>query len=136
MTAFKYIIFIDGICNLCNNLVRFVYKFDKNETFAYSSIQGDYIKTISSKYENLIKNDTVIIYSTIDNKFYYRSEAIKYILLNLNISLKVFGLLFYLIPIKLRDWIYNLVAKYRYKIFGITEFCSFKNNIKDERFIL
>jgi predicted DCC family thiol-disulfide oxidoreductase YuxK len=133
---YNYVIFVDGVCNLCNNLVRFVYRFDKNNRFAFASLDSNYLKNITENTPDLIKDDTVIVYSNNENKFYYKSEAIKIVLLNSNIFLKMIGLTFHLFPLKFKDYIYNLVANYRYKLFGKTEYCSFKNNISDERFIL
>ena len=70
MSQHKYILFIDGVCNLCNNLVRFVFKFNKKSNILFAPLFG-------KKYEetnNIIgfpnDLDTVVVYSIQENEYF------------------------------------------------------------------
>ena len=134
MSQDKYILFIDGICNLCNNLVRFVFKFNTKSNILFSPLNG-------KKYEETNKIirfpsdlDTVVVYSIHENVYFVKSEAIKVVLLELR-YFKIIGYFFYLIPLKVKDFLYDFIAKIRYKAFGKTIYCKYETFIKSSRFL-
>ncbi len=110
------IIIFDGICGLCNSSVNILIKLDKHKLFQYTSLQGKFVKTLEINPDI----DSIIFYD--DGMLYYRSEAILKILNSLG-GIWVFTNIFYIIPRVIRDHIYDLIAKYRYKIFGKMESC-------------
>lgn len=134
MSQSKYILFIDGVCNLCNNLVRFVFNFDKNSNFLFAPLFGKKYQETNKIIKFPKELDTVIVYSVEENKYFIKSEAIKIILLELS-YFKIIGYFFYFIPIKLRDFLYDFVAKTRYKVFGKTTYCKYENFIESTRFL-
>jgi predicted DCC family thiol-disulfide oxidoreductase YuxK len=58
----KYIIFVDGVCSLCNRLVNFVNKFDSKNTFLFSSLQGETFKLLNQKHNLSSSLDYVVLY--------------------------------------------------------------------------
>ena len=110
MSQNKYILFIDGVCNLCNNLVRFVFNFDKNSNFLFAPLFGKKYQETNKIIKFPKELDTVIVYSIEENKYFIKSEAIKIILLELS-YFKIIGYFFYFIPIKLRDFYMTLWQK-------------------------
>ena len=122
------IIIFDGICGLCNKSVDLLIKLDKHKIFQYTSLQGEYIKQLDIE-EDI---DSIIFYE--DEKLYYKSTAILKILRSLGGGWIVVNI-FYLIPTFLRDAIYDLIAKYRYEIFGKMESCRILKE-GDEKFFL
>ena len=73
MSQNKYILFIDGVCNLCNNLVRFVFNFDKNSNFLFAPLFGKKYQETNKIISFLILN---FIYSNEDfakQNFYSRN---------------------------------------------------------------
>ena len=129
----KSIILFDGICNLCNASVRFILKRDQTKKFLFASLQSDAAKEIllqqPSKKNNL---DTIIL---IDNgKIYERSTAA------IKIGTKL-GWMFkwvyvgYLLPVKVRDALYNWIAKNRYKWFGKRENCFIPTEKEKSKFL-
>ena len=134
MSQDKYILFIDGVCNLCNNLVRFVFKFNTKSNILFAPLYG-------KKYEETNKIigfpnnlDTVVVYSMQENVYFIKSEAIKFILLELK-YFKLIGYVFYLIPLRIKDFLYDFIARIRYKTFGKTTYCKYKAFIKKDRFL-
>jgi predicted DCC family thiol-disulfide oxidoreductase YuxK len=118
MAMGKYILLFDGECNLCNRMVQFVIKHDKQEKFVFCSLQSGTGKGLLEKCNVstagletfvLIKEDTA----------YLRSTAA------LEVTKEIGGMwsllyVFILIPAFMRDAVYNFIAKRRYKIFGKT----------------
>lgn len=111
----KLIIF-DGICGLCNTSVDLLIKLDTQKRFHYTSLQGEFVKTL--KIDPNI--DSIIYYQK--ETLYYKSTAILKILQDLG-GLWRISAIFYLIPSVIRDFLYDIIAKYRYKIFGKKERC-------------
>jgi len=122
------IIIFDGICGLCNKSVDILIKLDRKKQFLYTSLQGEFIKTLNIEP----KIDSIIYYE--DGDLFYKSTAILKILRSLG-GIWVFANLFYIIPRAIRDFIYDLVAKYRYKIFGRMESCRLPEKGEEELFI-
>lgn len=120
----KRIIIFDGICGLCNKSIDILIKLDTQKLFHYTSNQGEFVKTLDIEPEL----DSIIYYE--DGILYYKSTAILKILQALG-GLWSMTTVFYLIPRILRDAIYDIIAKYRYRIFGKMESCRMPK--KDEK---
>ncbi len=118
----KKIILFDGVCNLCNGAVNFIIKHDKNDIFRYASLQSDVgIQLIKERGIDSSKLDSILL---IDPKYayYHKSTAALHIAKQLS---GIYPLLFVniIIPKFIRDWIYDIIAKNRYKWFGKRESC-------------
>lgn len=118
----KAIILIDGECNFCSNTALFVIKFDKLDKFHFASQQSEIGKKLLLEYHYPSSEVNTIIL-LIDNKVYTKSTAL------IEISKHLYGIpklliIFKLIPVGLRDLIYDLFSKYRYRLFGRREKCS------------
>ena len=122
------IIIFDGVCGLCNKSVDILIKIDRKKRFKYTSLQGEYVKTL-----NIEPNiDSIIFYD--DGTLYYKSTAILKIFQALGDIWKVTAI-FFLIPSVIRDFIYDVIAKYRYKIFGKLESCRMPEDGEQELFL-
>ena len=122
------IVLFDGVCGLCNHSVSFLIKIDKDKRLKYTPLQGEFAKTLSLD-PNI---DSILFYD--DGTLYYKSTAI------LKICARVGGVwritsLFYIIPSFLRDRLYDMVAQYRYRLFGKTEQCSLPTKEQKELFL-
>lgn len=122
------IIVFDGICGLCNKSIDLLIKLDTQKHFRYTSIQGEFVKTLDIEPDI----DSIIFYE--NGILYYKSTAILKILRSLG-GIWVISNVFYLIPKVIRDFIYDVIAKYRYKIFGKMESCRLPNAGEEELFI-
>jgi len=129
----KSIILFDGVCNLCNYSVNFIIKHDKNNKFLFASLQSDAAKEILLQY-NLNKNKLNTIILVKDETIYDRSKAVLLIAKELNGLIKYLGI-FLFIPQKLRDFVYNVISKNRYKWFGKRTSCLTPSNELKNRFL-
>ncbi len=114
---YKNIVLFDGVCTLCQSTVQFIIKRDRNKKFVFSSIQSPYAqRTLGSSSIFLDFKSVVYIQ---EGKYYSMSTAILMILKELGSGWQLlYG--FIIIPRPIRDWIYRLIAKYRYRWFGKT----------------
>lgn len=116
----KPVILFDGVCNLCTGSVQFILKRDKEKKFMFASLQSDYGQTLLKHFDLPTSTfNSFILYQ--DEKIYTRSTA----------ALKMFQQLkgwkwvkiLWIFPKLIRDAVYNLIAKNRYKWFGKKEEC-------------
>ncbi len=129
----KSIILFDGICNLCNSTVQFVLKHDKKERFLFASLQSDAAQEILLHFKQDIS--TLSSLKLIKNgKIYDKSTAALLIVKELNDLWSVLAI-FLIIPKFLRDPLYNLIAKNRYKWFGKKEQCMVPHPSLKKRFL-
>ncbi len=134
MKEIRHIILFDGVCNLCNTSVSFLIKFDKNSKLKFSSQQSEsgqkILKEINFNHTNL----SSIVFVQGD-QYYLKSSAILAIFKLLGGGFYVCYLLLFLIPKPIRDFFYDIVAKFRYKVFGKTETCMLPPDKWKDRFI-
>ena len=117
----QLVIYYDGICFLCSNLVDFSIRHDHEKRIQYSPLQSNYAKRTLNMDETS-DIDTVIVQQ--GDKVFKKSEAAFIILKFLNHPLQY---LRFVIPRFLADKIYNLVSRKRYNWFGKKEKCIFPN---------
>lgn len=117
----KHIIVFDGVCNLCNWGVRFIIRRDRKAKFKFTSLQSNYANQLLNKSGAKFQRPEFIIYIR-RNTILTKSTAVLMILRDLGSLWNLFYFLI-LVPKVLRDFIYDLVAKNRYKLFGKKEFC-------------
>lgn len=130
----KPIIIFDGICNLCNFAVDFILKRDKREVFVFVASQKEAGKKIIAKL-GLKDSDIESLYLVEDQKIYHKSTAILRILKRLSFPWNL-GYVFIVIPRPIRDFVYNIIAKNRYRWFGKRETCRLPIEEEKGRFLL
>lgn len=124
-------LFYDGQCNLCNNAVQFVLSHEKNDQIMFASLQSELGKTLISRF-NLKNIDSLVLYE--DEQIYIKSNAALRVAKNLKSPYKSAHKLLF-IPVTLRDLIYDIIAKYRYKFFGKTDSCQMPSEKTRNRFL-
>ena len=128
MKQLKNTILFDSKCNLCSKTVKRVMKLDKNKLFTFISNKSEYGKNIISKNNlNSVTTETIVLFTT-ENKFLIKSDAAISIAVKLNPLFLIFNILF-IVPKKIRDRVYDYIAKNRYKWFGENESCDITNEI-------
>ena len=127
------IIFFDGMCNMCNSFVNLIIVIDKKKKFLFSPISGKKGQEIVKLYGlNNKKIDSIILLS--NNEIKVKSDAAIQIITSLNIFFKVF-FIFKIIPKIFLDFIYDFIAKNRYRYFGKRNSCSIPKKEHLSRFI-
>lgn len=117
------IILFDGHCNLCSRLVNFIIKRDKKTKFVLVSLQSASGQSLLKKF-GLPGDDFDSVVYIRGDRYYLKSSAILHILKELGGIWKLF-FIFIIIPNFIRDFIYKIIAKTRYKIFGRHDSCMY-----------
>jgi predicted DCC family thiol-disulfide oxidoreductase YuxK len=129
----KHIILFDGVCNLCSGLMQFVYKYDRNRLFKFAWIQSDESQEIL-RWLNMPqkKYDTIVYIES--GRAYFKSTAFLKFMRNMPFpwSFAYYGRF---VPLKVRNWIYDLVAANRYRVFGRKEACLIPTGDLNNRFL-
>lgn len=113
------IIFFDGVCGLCNHSVDWVITHDQRGQFFFAPLQGETAKKmLPDKFTNDLS--TIVLYY--EGKIYTKSDAIILITTKLQGPIKIFTLLKF-VPVIIRNFFYDLVAKFRYRLFGKKQTC-------------
>lgn len=128
-----HIILFDGVCNLCNGAVQYVIKRDRNKRFKFASLQSEVGKQILVKSglpEDHLKSFVYIQ----GNHIYTRSDAALRVAQQLGGAVKLlYG--FIIVPKFIRDLVYDLIARNRYKLFGKKDECMLPSPELKRRFI-
>jgi predicted DCC family thiol-disulfide oxidoreductase YuxK len=114
------VILFDGVCNLCSGSVQFILKRDKEKKFLFASLQSIYGQNLLKQLN--LPTDTFNSFILFENgKVFTRSTAA----LKMFSQLKSWGWvkIFWIVPKFIRDAVYNLIAKNRYRWFGKKEEC-------------
>lgn len=115
------VVLFDGVCNLCNGAVQFIIKRDAKNRFSFASLQSEAGQARLRQF-NLATDafDTFVLVE--GGKAYTRSTAALRIARRLPGAWQLlYGLM--IIPKPLRDWVYGLVARNRYRLFGKQDSC-------------
>ncbi|TAH20744.1 MAG: thiol-disulfide oxidoreductase DCC family protein [Cytophagales bacterium] len=119
--ANKNIVLFDGVCNLCNGAVNFLIDHDKNNVLYFASLQSDFGQEVLKDY-GMKTNDFDTFVFLKNGKPFTRSQAALEVLHQLGGGWSSLYL-FRFVPSFVRDSIYKLVAKNRYRLFGQREAC-------------
>jgi len=127
------IILFDGVCNLCNASVQFVIRHDAAEKFLFASLQGVSGQELLKKY-HLPKNDFSSFVLIDNGKAYTKSTAALRVCRYLKPPVNwLYG--FMIVPAFIRNAVYSLVAKKRYKWFGKRTACMIPATELKNRFL-
>ena len=127
------LILFDGICNLCNRSVLFIISHDPDAHFSFASLQSGAGQHILTDFDLPTADFDSFVYIN-DRKVYSRSTAALHVLKDLGGLWRIIYV-FIIIPRPLRDFIYDLIAKYRYKLFGKRNSCMIPTPELMKRFL-
>jgi predicted DCC family thiol-disulfide oxidoreductase YuxK len=128
------ILLFDGVCNLCNNAVQFVIKRDKNAVTKFASLQSAIGQKIllqhqlsNTEFDSFvyIKNNVVLLKST----------AALHLMKDIGGVWKLLYA-FIIVPKFIRNFVYDIVAKNRYKWFGKKDVCMIPTVELQQRFLV
>ncbi len=126
------IIMFDGECVFCDHSVQFILKHDVNEVFKFTSLQSDVGKQLLKQYNVDPSIDSlVVIYK---EKVYIQSDAAIIIAQQFKGLWKLLAIV-KVIPKWMRDKVYVLIAKHRYRLYGQLETCRIPTKEERHRFL-
>ena len=125
------VILFDGYCNLCSWWVQFVLRHDRKKHFRFCALQSAAAEKLLTGFNILEKNKSVVLLS--EGKILTKSTAALTIFKKLS-GCWSFLYAFIIVPLFIRDAIYDFIAKHRYQLFGKRNQCYAALEEDQERF--
>jgi len=133
------IILYDGVCGLCNRLVQFLLKHDHSSRLYFASLQSDFAATVLQRHgidpKDLDTLHLVENFEQPDERVLQRSDAVLRAGRELGGVWSGLSALGKVVPRPLRDVVYRLVARNRYRVFGKYDTCMLPNPQQRNRFL-
>jgi predicted DCC family thiol-disulfide oxidoreductase YuxK len=133
MKESRKIILFDGVCQFCNGSVNFIIKQDVKQKFLFAPLQSEFGTQFLQNHPELNNVDSLVLLEN-EHYFIYSTAALK-IVKQLNWKFKFLYVLI-IIPKPIRDFVYKLVAKNRYRLFGKSETCMVPTKEIRKRFLI
>jgi predicted DCC family thiol-disulfide oxidoreductase YuxK len=137
-TQGAHLLLYDGVCGLCNHLVQFLLKHDRRGAFSFASLQSATGKTTVGRWggnpDELTSFYIVMDFRTPNARPLKKSDAALFVAGQLGWPWRVLqvGGLF---PRVLRDALYDVIARTRYRVFGRYEQCLMPREEFRSRFV-
>jgi predicted DCC family thiol-disulfide oxidoreductase YuxK len=114
------VILYDGVCVFCSRWIRFVAARDTDRRFRFTAIQSAYGTRLAQAFgvDPDDPDTNAVVHGGVA---YFKSDAALTVLSDLP-GWRWVGVL-HVVPKPLRDAVYDLVARNRYRIFGRYEVC-------------
>ena len=139
MAGSNPIILYDGVCGLCNSLVQFLLKRDREGRLRFASLQSDFAANVLRRHGFDPKDlDTMHLVENYDQpgeRILQRSNAILRAGRELGGFWSALAVAGKIVPRPLRDLFYGLVARSRYRVFGKYETCMLPDPNQRSRFL-
>ncbi len=127
------ILLFDGVCNLCNWLVRFIIKRDRNAHFKFASLQSETAIQLLQRFDlKPGQSDSVVLIS--GDRVFQKSTAALRVLKGMPGFWKLLYV-FIVVPRPLRDLVYDWIARSRYRLFGKRDECMIPSADLQSRFL-
>src|ERR1700754_1895397 len=122
----RALLLYDGVCALCNGVVKFLLKRDRLDRFRFAPLQSTLDREALARFDIHSFPDGVVLITealTPADRMYRRSDAVQESLQQLGVPWKQMGKALKLLPRLLREWGYGIIARYRYRLFGRYNAC-------------
>lgn len=139
MAGSNPIILYDGVCGLCNRLVQFLLRHDKDGRLRFASLQSEFAEKVLGRHGFDAKDlDTVHVVENYDQpgeRVLQRSDAVLRAGRELGGFWGTSSSLGKVVPRAVRDLVYRFVATNRYRVFGKYDACMLPDPNQRSRFL-
>ena len=133
ISASDRVVLFDGVCRLCSAWARFLIRFDRKHKFKLATVQSPAGRAILEWYGFPTDVfDTMVLVE--GPRLYTRSTAAIRALARLPFPWPLLSVV-WLIPVVLRNWLYDRVALNRYRLFGTHDACVVLTADHEARFL-
>lgn len=120
------LVLYDGVCGLCNRLNQFILKRDSGDRFRFAALQSSIAAELLHRYgrdaSDLNTVYVIMKYGAPDERLLSKGRAILFVLGALGRIWRL-ARIFELLPPRLLDRLYDVVARRRYRWFGRFDAC-------------
>jgi predicted DCC family thiol-disulfide oxidoreductase YuxK len=122
----RALLLYDGVCALCNGVVKFLMKHDRMDRFRYAPLQSELGREVLARFGIRRFPEGVMLLTealTPSERLYERSDGFAAAMQLLGPPWRLAGKALTLMPRWLREWGYRIVARFRYQVFGRYDAC-------------
>jgi predicted DCC family thiol-disulfide oxidoreductase YuxK len=128
------VLLFDGVCDLCNGVVRFLIERDEAATLRFAPLQSDVARELlAGRDPDPDDLETVVLVE--DGRCFTKSGAALRVARHLGLPYRLLSSLRF-VPRGLRDRVYDVVANRRYDWFGRRDRCMAPTPDVTERFLV
>ena len=128
------VIIFDGVCELCNQAVDFILKWERKPVYQFTANQNEPGRALMQQH-GLDPDEVSTIYLYENGQMYSHSTAALRISRRLRFPFNIlYG--FIVLPRFIRDSVYRWIAKNRYRWFGKKTSCRIPTPEERARFLL
>lgn len=133
LPADQPVIIFDGVCNFCDRSVRFVMDRDPSQRFRFASNQSEAGSALLSRF-GIVPGGIDSVFLVEGERIWSKSRAALEIARRMPWPWKAVysGVV---VPRFLRDWVYDMIARNRYRFFGKADSCRLPREGERERFL-
>ncbi len=133
MSHEKPVLLFDGVCNLCNSVVQFAIKRDRAQRFRFAALQSEAGQALLAQFH--IPTESFETFVLVERERYFtKSTAALRVAKGLG-HLWPLAYTAIIIPKPLRDLVYDIIAKNRYRWFGKKDQCMVPTPDLSDRFL-
>lgn len=133
--SFAPVVVYDGVCLLCSRWIRFLLEHDREQRYLFAAMQSEYGRSLLQSH-GLDPDSPFSMLLVEGGKGYTDTTAIARVLRGLPERRWLYlSAAMLCVPQRLRDGMYRLVARHRYRLFGRSEQCFVPTPEQRARFI-
>ena len=134
ISSSKTVILFDGVCKFCNASVNYIFDNDGSKEIYFITQQSEAGQNILEHFglKGSVLDSLVFIKAGVA---YQKSEGVLKIVKQMGGKYAFLSGVGYCFPKFFRDWVYDRIAKNRYRLFGKEDACRMPNAEMKNRFL-
>ena len=116
-----HVLFYDGVCAMCNGIVKAMLRADEGHVFHFAPLQGDTAELARELLPEFPTEIETVVYVR-RGEVLMRSRAVLHAMEQMPYPTKALSW-FRFLPAWLTDFFYGIVARTRYRVFGKYDHC-------------
>jgi predicted DCC family thiol-disulfide oxidoreductase YuxK len=133
-----HLVLYDGVCGLCSRLLQFLLRHDRRRVFSFAALQSavgqSIVEQSGGNPGELMSFYVVADYQTAASRVFTQSDAALFVAGALGWPWRAAQLMRF-VPHAIRDRVYAVVARNRYRLFGRFDHCLIPSREVRNRFI-
>jgi len=134
----RHLILYDGVCGLCNRWNTFILNHDLQGLFNFAPLQGKLSRSLLHRMgqdpERLETFFVITDYRSSTPRLLAKSAAALFVTTHVS-GISRLTVVFRVVPAALLNVGYDLIARYRYRLFGRYDMCPIPEAQHKERFV-
>jgi predicted DCC family thiol-disulfide oxidoreductase YuxK len=116
-----HVLFYDGVCAMCNGIVKYMLRIDEGQVFHFAPLQGETAELAQGLHSDFPTELETVVYVR-RGQVFLRSRAAALAMQQMPYPAKALSW-FRFLPAWLTDFFYGIVARTRYRVFGKYDHC-------------